>query len=117
MAIAGYIGNKEQWKLFVDKWKAGLGPQRKWLHMTDLRWKKDSTKKLLERLGPIPESCGLEGVMGGVRYADYEDLVVGTEDEKMMKGYHYCPAILSRSSLNLLKTSVITRGRNENDLN
>jgi hypothetical protein len=30
---------------------------------------------------------------------------------------HYCPAILSRSSLNLLKTSVITRGRNENDLN
>jgi hypothetical protein len=90
MALAGYIGHKDQWRQFVDKWKIGLGRQRKFLHMGDLRWNKDRTRQLLERLGPIPESCGLEGVMGGVRYEDYEDLVVGTEDEKMMKGYIAC---------------------------
>ena len=58
--------------------------------MTDLRWNKDRTRALLARLGPILENCGLEGVMGGVRYEDYEDLVVGTEDEKLLKGYVAC---------------------------
>ena len=90
MALAGYIGHKEQWRKFTTQWKTGLGPQRKALHMNELRWKKDSTRILLERLGPIPEKCGLDGVMGGVRYQDYEDLVVGTDDEKIMKAYIAC---------------------------
>jgi hypothetical protein len=59
MFLAGYLGNEDQWKTFVPAWKAGLGPQRKSLHMTDLRWNKDRTKHLLKRLGPIPEGCGL----------------------------------------------------------
>jgi hypothetical protein len=90
MALAGFIGRREQWLDFIPKWKAGLGPQRKSLHMTSLRWNRDRTRQLLARLGPIPESCGLDGVFGGVRYQDYEDLVVGTEDEKLLKGYITC---------------------------
>lgn len=89
MFIAGYLGNEEQWQDFVPKWKAALG-QRKFLHMKELRWKKESTKRLLERLGPIPEACGLEGAMCGVRYQDYEDLVTGTAYERLIKGYIAC---------------------------
>ena len=90
MSLAGFLGREEQWRDFVPKWKSALGPQRKFLHMRRLRWKKDSTKQLLARLGPIPEKCGLEAVMAGVRFQDYEDLVSGTPDEKLLKGYIAC---------------------------
>jgi len=90
MFLAGFLGREEQWRDFVPKWKSALGPQRKFLHMRRLRWKKDSTKQLLARLGPIPEKCGLEGLMAGVRFQDYEDLVFGTREEKLLKGYMAC---------------------------
>ena len=64
-----------------------LGPQRKRLHMHKLRWKNPATKKLLARLGPVPQECGLKGIVGGVRYSDYEDLVRGTVVEKLSEGY------------------------------
>jgi len=88
--LAGYLGREEQWKAFVPKWREVLGPQRKFLHMKSLRWKKDSTRYLLKRLSPIPEACGLVGCVGGVRYQDYEDLVTGTPDEKLIRGYVVC---------------------------
>jgi hypothetical protein len=92
---------KDQWGKFVDAWKVGLGPQRTSLHMTDLRWNKDRTKRLLARLGPIPEKCGLHGMLGGVRFGDYEDLVSGTPDAKKLKGYMSClmPMVLQTLSL------------------
>ncbi len=90
MFLAGWLGNSEQWTKFATEWKKGLGPQRKFLHMTDLRWNQERTRKLLARLGPIPESCGLKGLLGGVRFEDYEDLVTGTPEAKLMKGYMAC---------------------------
>jgi hypothetical protein len=86
MFLAGYCGREEQWSNFVPRWQKALG-QRKSLHMCDLRWNKPSTKSLLARLGPIPDACGLKGIAGGVRYQDYEDLVAGKPEEKIMKAY------------------------------
>lgn len=90
MFLAGWLGNCDQWTQFVGEWKKGLGPQRKSLHMTDLRWNKESTKKLLARLGPIPNDCGLQGMMGGVCFDHYADLVTGTPHAKELKGYMSC---------------------------
>lgn len=89
MFLAGFIGSEEKWEAFVPKWKEALG-QRKFLHMTDLRWNRDRTRRLLERLGPVPSNCGLEGIMGGVRFQDYEDLVLGKPEEKLLRGYIAC---------------------------
>jgi hypothetical protein len=55
--------------------------------MRELRWNSESTKRLLARLGPIPHDCGLKGMLGGVRFQDYEDLVSGQREEKLLKGY------------------------------
>ena len=85
--VAGFLGNKEQWDNFVPRWQKALGPQRKRLHMNELRWKKPATKKLLAALGPVPEACGLKAVAGGVKYSDYEDLIEGTIVEKLSEGY------------------------------
>src|SRR5208282_5208121 len=82
--------NEGQWGRFVDAWKVGLGPQRKSLHLTKLRWNQDRTRQLLARLGPIPEACGLQAMLGGVRFGDYEDLVSGTREAKTLKGYMSC---------------------------
>jgi hypothetical protein len=87
MFIAGFMGREERWGEFIPKWQAGLGPQRKSLHMHDLRWSKESTRRLLARLGPIPSECGLEGMIAGVRFQDYEDLVSGRPEEKTLKAY------------------------------
>jgi hypothetical protein len=94
MFVAGYLGHEDAWReKFVPRWKQGLGPQRRFLHMNSLRWGGRSstrTKNLLDRLGPIPEGCGLIPVLGGVRYSDYEDLVDGSIHEKELKGYIAC---------------------------
>lgn len=96
--LAGFLGAEADWMEFAPKWKAGLG-QRKSLHMSELRWKLPRTKKLLERLGPIPEEAGLIPVLGGARFADYEDLVSGTTEEKTLKGYMSCLFVLVISIL------------------
>lgn len=85
--IAGHIGYENQWERFVPAWNAALGSQRKRLHMHDLRWSSDSTKKLLASLGPIPAECGLKRLIGGVRIADYEDLIPGPKAKRTLTGY------------------------------
>ena len=90
MFLAGYLGNEDQWRRFAAAWKIGLGPQRKSLHMHDLRWNRHRTKSLLERLGPIPEKCGLIPILSGLRFGDYEDLVSGGPAEKLLKGWLAC---------------------------
>lgn len=89
VSVAGFIGTAAQWTDFVPMWKKALG-QRQRLHMRQLRWKKDSTRRLLARLGPIPAACGLEGARGVVRVSDYYDLVAGTDDEVICTGYVAC---------------------------
>lgn len=87
--IAGFLGNEAQWKQLIPLWRTALGKRRA-LHMNELRWGHPRTKKLLERLGPIPDECKLTPILGGVRVSDYEDLVAGTIDEKLLKGYIAC---------------------------
>jgi hypothetical protein len=94
--IAGFLGKKEHWDSLIPRWKIGLG-QRKKLHMHKLRWSKPSTEKLLARLGPIPKSCGLRPVVGGVKYSDYQDLVEGTIIQKSSQGYFWCMLALVQS--------------------
>lgn len=85
--VAGFMGSEAQWKDFIPKWKSALGPQRKRLHTHNLRWRRPSTGKLLLRLSSIPSESGLIGIVGGVKYSDYEDLVEGTIVEKLSEGY------------------------------
>jgi hypothetical protein len=42
---------------------------------------------LLARLGPIPAENGLKRVIGGVRVADYEELIPGPKAKKALTGY------------------------------
>ncbi|MBK9949830.1 MAG: hypothetical protein IPP12_22105 [Nitrospira sp.] len=85
--VAGFMGNEAQWEDFIPKWKFALGPQRRRLHMNALRWNRPSTRELLLRLSQIPAESGLTGIVGGVRYSDYGDLVSGTVVEKLSEGY------------------------------
>jgi hypothetical protein len=90
--VGGHCGNEEAWDKFVPNWNLQLGNQRKRLHMVDLRWKNPSTKRLLERLGPVPAESGLSRVICGAKVADYEDLLEQSPIEKawlktMCSGY------------------------------
>lgn len=86
--IAGYLGNEDQWRQVATKWAAALASQqRTTLHMKRLRWGRDSTRRLLAKLGPIPTECGLTRIIMGVRVQDYSDLVAGTTMEKRSAGY------------------------------
>lgn len=101
--IAGFIGKKEHWDSFVPRWKIGLG-KRKQLHMHELRWgnKSKPTERLLARLGPIPKSCGLRPVVGGIKYSDYQDLIEGTIIQQSAQAYFLCMIALVSSILKFL---------------
>jgi hypothetical protein len=99
--VAGFLGKKEHWDSLVPQWKLALG-QRKKLHMHELRWGNQSTERLLAKLGPIPKSCGLRPVFGGVRYSDYQDLVEGTIIHKSSQGYFWCIIALLNSILKFI---------------
>jgi len=94
--LAGHAGTFAEWIRFAVQWHLALGPQRKRLHMKNLRWSKPATKRLLAALGPLPSKCGLVRLFGGVRVSDYADLVTGTRVEKMFKGY--IPALFTAIS-------------------
>lgn len=90
MFMAGYYGSDAAWKSVSEQWPKALGPQRKHLHMNRLRFRNQSERKMLERLGDIPAACGLVPILGGVRVGDYRDLLKGTSDEVLMNGYVLC---------------------------
>src|SRR6266404_4490288 len=83
--LAGFLGDEARWADFDEKWRIGLGSQRKSLHMSDLRWNYDKTRRLLARLGPIPQECKLDPVMAGARLEDYEDLLSDEPYKKELK--------------------------------
>ena len=86
--VAGFIGDKDAWEKCALAWREGFnGSQRKALHLADLKFKRQSEKRLLERLGPIPEQCGLKRISGSVNVADYYDMVEGTVAELHAHGY------------------------------
>jgi hypothetical protein len=88
VVVAGFFGTEDEWERFVPRWREALGPQRKNLHMSSLRWKAHRTRRLLEKLGPIPPECGLKRAVGGVRVSDYADLVEADQYIAIIKGYH-----------------------------
>jgi hypothetical protein len=105
MFLAGWLGNEDQWKDFAPKWKKALGAQRPSLHMTELRWNQERTHHLLQRLGPIPRSCGLIPVLGGIKYADYADMIKGTTNERMFKAYLVCVFAVTVQMLRVIPDS------------
>jgi hypothetical protein len=89
MFVAGYFGNDEQWKRVAQAWPIAIAP-RPHLHMRKIRFQHETERKLLERAGVIPRECGLEPLFGGVRQADYLDLIAGTDEERLLAGYIVC---------------------------
>lgn len=89
MFVAGFFGTEDQWNSLRGKWVEAIAP-RKHLHLTSLRFKKDCVKNTLAKAGPLPVSCGLIPMIGGVRQKDYMDLLSGTRDQKVLNGYVNC---------------------------
>lgn len=86
--VSGFVGDEDAWRGCSRLWREGFrGNQRKSLHVSELKFKFQSERKLLARLGPIPEECGLKRVSGSVNVADYYDLVKGTVAELHAHGY------------------------------
>jgi|GEM_PF-2328677 len=86
--VGGFIGTDEQWDDLAHEWPKGFeGSQRKSLHLRQISFKRDSDKALLDKLGPIPQACGLKRISGSVNVADYFDLVEGTVAELHAHGY------------------------------
>lgn len=98
MFVAGFYGNDEQWGSVPPAWKTAIAPRRS-LHMVNCRFKRDSEKRMLERAGVIPNKCGLTPVVGGVRQSDYEDLISGTREEKLLNGYFFCSFVMAVNAL------------------
>jgi hypothetical protein len=89
MFLAGFVGNDEQWRSALDAWRTAIAP-RETLHMSRLRFKKDHERRMLERAGVVPRDCGLTPILGGIRQSDYEDLITGTREQKLLNGYMIC---------------------------
>jgi len=68
---------------------AGGYGELKTLHMKDLRWNNPHTKALLDRLGPVPQACGLTRVLSGVKKSDYADLIPGKRAERALQPYYF----------------------------
>jgi hypothetical protein len=96
--IAGYIGSDEAWDKLLIKWKAALYP-RKSVHVRTLRWNGRRAAKLMAKLGPIPDECGLQRVIGHVRVADYADLFTEVHLRKLVPGYQMALHALINSVL------------------
>ena len=66
-----------------------MGPTQSF-HLAELRWGKDSTRRRLAKLGPIPHRHGLIKVIGAVRVSDYADLLQNMSEVYAVQGYHLC---------------------------
>ena len=89
VVLAGYLGSEDQWLSFEREWKEALGPTESF-HIAKLRWNKDSTRRRLATLGPIPHRHGLIKVVGAVKVSDYADLPRNMSDSYAVQGYHIC---------------------------
>jgi hypothetical protein len=88
--VAGYVGRRKDWKLFLDLWKKELG-DRQYLHMKELRLGRvrhpDRHKDLLNRLGSVPQKANLYAFAGSVRTSDYAGRTKGTVAQISLSGY------------------------------
>lgn len=88
--VAGFLGNKLQWKEYVKAWVAGRG-SRSSLHLKELHLGSKLAPRrwgaYLANLGAIPHQCGLRPFAGSICTSDYADKVAGTVLEVLMEGY------------------------------
>jgi hypothetical protein len=88
--VAGYLGNKRQWKDYIEAWREELSPRTS-IHIAELRLGSERAPKrhraLLSRLGGVPNICGLRPFAGSICRKDYENKVSGTALEVLMEGY------------------------------
>ncbi len=90
MFIAGYMGTDEAWRKFPGLWAEAIGPQRKHLHMKELRFTKLSVQKMLAKAALVPKTCGLIPIAAGVRLKDYADLLFDEKDTLIHAAYMQC---------------------------
>lgn len=88
--VAGYMGKKKHWKNYVKAWRKELEPRTS-IHISQLRLGSSQAPKrysdLLNRLGGVPEKCGLRPIVGSICRKDYASKVSGTVLEILMEGY------------------------------
>jgi hypothetical protein len=89
MFVAGYVGDEQVWRRVEEAWPSAIAP-RNHLHMNRLRFARESERKLLLRVARVAGECGLTPIFGGVRQADYIDLIEGSEEERRLAGYLIC---------------------------
>ena len=90
MFIAGYMGTDEAWEKFPGLWAEAIGPQRKNLHMKELRFTKLAVQKMLAKAALVPKKCGLIPIAAGVRLKDYADLLLEEKDILLHAAYMQC---------------------------
>lgn len=89
VVIAGFLGDDDQWAACARLWRRALAPRHS-LHMCALRWqskRNNRVRDLLKRMGPIPYTCGLVPIFGGVNVGDYSDLIACPITQAINKGY------------------------------
>jgi hypothetical protein len=93
--VGGFVGNEAQWSSFIGEWIPALGPQRKNLHLSKLRWNRryDKIKSDLAWLGPIPHRYNLSAVRVGMWHQDFEDFFKGKVRERFTNPYMACAQI------------------------
>jgi hypothetical protein len=89
MVVAGFFGDQKQWNNYSVPWADAIKPRRH-LHMARLRFKRQSERLMLQKAGNVPALCELTPAFGVAKYLDYEDLVAGTEDERLFPGFMAC---------------------------
>jgi hypothetical protein len=100
--VAGFLGNENQWTMLTKEWKKALG-NRSGLHMKKLRWnKRQRIARLLSRLGPIPERCGLRRIASVVQKSDYADLVPTNLMNSLLSPYMLAMHPCIRNALEIL---------------
>src|SRR5580698_10378185 len=102
MFVAGYMGDDAAWGKFPELWAKAIGPQRKHLHMNQLKFKRIAEKEMLARAAPVPRNCGLTPILGGIRNRDYKDLVEGTLEERPLCGYALCVYAMVYNALRVI---------------
>jgi hypothetical protein len=85
MFVAGYVGPEEAWRKVESLWLTAIAP-RKHLHMKRLWFRRESERLMIQRVASVPKECGLTPIFGGVRQADYNDLITGSEEECRPRG-------------------------------
>lgn len=86
VTMCGFAGTKEQWQPLMEAWRIGRGRKRR-LHMSKLRFNKDSEREMLEALAPLPRQYGLQSIASFLRVSDYRDIVEGRVQKRFATPY------------------------------